>query len=57
VPDTHHAAAERKFFAISLIKANLSNMLEFDSVSNIMLCKELCQSRESHYLNFKTSIN
>nr|XP_017009975.2 uncharacterized protein LOC108066104 [Drosophila takahashii] len=44
------AAAERKFFAISLIKTKLRNKLEFNTVSSIMLCKELILNKETHYV-------
>lgn len=45
------AAAERKFFELSLIKTKLRNKLEFSSINNIMLSKELCaQKSEPHYV-------
>lgn len=44
------AAAERKFFEMSLIKTKLRNKLEFKTVNNVMLCKELCANQDGHYV-------
>lgn len=44
------AAAERKFFSLSLIKTKLRNRLEFNSLNNIMLAKELTLGNDQHYV-------
>ncbi|XP_037932808.1 zinc finger MYM-type protein 6-like [Teleopsis dalmanni] len=44
------AVAERKFFELSLIKNKLRNKLEFKTLNNIMLCKELFNNKDMHYV-------
>lgn len=44
------AAAERKFSTLALVKTKLRNRLELCSLNNIMMCKEMINKTDSHYI-------